>query len=212
MNTDALIKALAEDAARRPTSTVTRMALALAGGGLISSAWLLLTLGVRPDIADALQTWRFVTKLAVVLVCVLASLRASARLAHPDADQRRALAALTFPVAMLALAVGWELVTSPPDSWATRAIGTNWRLCLTYITLLSLAPLGSLLLALRAGAPRSPATAGAAAGLLAGSLSASLYALQCFDDSPLFVAVWYVPTIAAVSFAGAIIGSRVLQW
>jgi hypothetical protein len=65
---------------------------------------------------------------------------------------------------------------------------------------------------MRAGAPRSPGIAGAAAGLLAGSLAATLYALHCFDDSPLFVAFWYVPAIALVMLGGAAAGSRALRW
>jgi hypothetical protein len=91
-------------------------------------------------------------------------------------------------------------------------MGSNSRLCLASITLLSVAPLVALLVALRAGAPRSPAMAGAAAGLLAGGLGAVLYAIHCPDDSPLFVALWYVPAVALVVLAGAAAGSRVLRW
>jgi hypothetical protein len=54
--------------------------------------------------------------------------------------------------------------------------------------------------------------AGAAAGLLAGGLGAVLYAIHCPDDSPLFVALWYVPAVALVVLAGAAAGSRVLRW
>jgi hypothetical protein len=70
----------------------------------------------------------------------------------------------------------------------------------------------ALLVALRAGAPQSPAMAGAVAGLLAGSLAALLYAIHCFDDSPLFVARWYLPAIAVVVLAGAAAGARALRW
>ncbi len=74
------------------------------------------------------------------------------------------------------------------------------------------APLAALLVGLRAGAPRSPAMAGATAGLLAGALAAALYATHCPDDSPLFVLLWYVPSIALVALAGAAVGNRVLRW
>jgi hypothetical protein len=70
----------------------------------------------------------------------------------------------------------------------------------------------ALLFALRAGAPRSAASAGAAAGLLAGGLAAALYATHCPDDSPLFVALWYIPAIALVASVGAACGSRLLRW
>jgi hypothetical protein len=67
-------------------------------------------------------------------------------------------------------------------------------------------------MALRAGAPRVPAWAGAVAGLLAGCLSAALYATHCPDDSPLFVAVWYALAVMLVTLAGALAGHRLLRW
>jgi hypothetical protein len=212
MKTDDLINAIAVDGATRAPSLAGRLGVALAIGASIAGAWFVQSLGIRWDIGDALQTWRFVTKMAVVLAGCAAALWATARLARPDADQRTALAVLAVPVAMLALAIGAELSVSPANAWPAWAIGTNSRLCLISIALMSVAPLVSMLVALRAGAPRSPALAGAVAGLLAGCLGATLYAMHCFDDSPLFVALWYTPPIALVGLVGAIAGSRVLRW
>jgi len=212
MKTDDLLEAIVADGARRPAPIPARLAGALALGGLAAGALLLASIGVRPDIGSALQTWRFVAKIAILLACLAAALWASAQLARPDADRRRVLAALLVPVAALAAAVAWELATTSAETWQARAIGTNSRLCLTAVTLLAVAPLVLLLAALRAGAPRSPAIAGAVAGLLAGSVGAVLYGLHCFDDSPLFVALWYSPAIALVALAGALAGSRALRW
>ena len=212
MKTEHLINAIAADGAARPSSVSARLAAALAIGGGVAGALFAVGLGVRPDIAIAVQTWRFVTKIAIVLVCLVAALWVAAQLTRPEADRRTVLAALLLPAAMLVAAAAWELAASGPDAWWVRAIGTNSRKCLIAITLLSIAPLASLLLALRAGAPRSPAIAGAAAGLVAGSLAAVLYGLHCFDDSPLFVAFWYTPAIALVMLAGAAAGSRALRW
>jgi len=212
MKTDDLLEAIVADGARRPAPIPARLAGALALGGLAAGALLLASIGVRPDIGSALQTWRFVAKIAILLACLAAALWASAQLARPDADRRKVLAALLVPVAALAAAVAWELATTSAETWQARAIGTNSRLCLTAVTLLAVAPLVLLLAALRAGAPRSPAIAGAVAGLLAGSVGAVLYGLHCFDDSPLFVALWYSPAIALVALAGALAGSRALRW
>lgn len=212
MKTEHLINAIAADGAARRPSISARLAVALAVGGFVAGALFVAGLGVRPDIAVAIQTWRFVAKVAIVLVCFVAALWVAMQLTRPEADQGRVLAALLLPAVMLVLAVGGELAASGGNAWWTRAVGTNSRLCLTAITLLSVAPLVSLLVAMRAGAPRSPGIAGAAAGLLAGSLAATLYALHCFDDSPLFVAFWYVPAIALVMLAGAAAGSRALRW
>jgi hypothetical protein len=212
MKTDALIKAIAEDGATRSPSVAARMALALAIAAGISGALFMLTLGARPDIDGAAHTWRFVAKVVIVLACLVAAWRATAQLARPEADRRRVLAVLLLPAALLVLAIGWELVTSPAETWAARAVGTNSMLCLVSITLLSVAPLLAVMTALRAGAPRSPTLAGALAGLLAGSLAATLYALHCFDDSPLFVALWYSLAIALVVLVGAAAGARALRW
>jgi len=96
--------------------------------------------------------------------------------------------------------------------WQTKLVGSNSLICMTAIPLLSLPLLGALLLALRDGAPTSRGTAGAAAGLVAGGLAAALYATQCIDDSPLFVATWYPIAIGAVTILGALLGRRLLRW
>jgi NAD(P)H-dependent FMN reductase len=51
-----------------------------------------------------------------------------------------------------------------------------------------------------------------AAGLVAGGLAAALYATQCTDDSPLFIATWYSIAIGAVTVLGAVLGRHQLRW
>jgi len=212
MKTDDLIKAIAEDGAASARPLSLRVLVALGIGGLLAAALFAQALGVRPDIGSAMRTWRFVGKVVITLTCFAAALWATAQLSRPDAEPRTALAAFSLPMLLLGLAIGVELASSSAGTWSARAMGSNSRLCLASITLLSVAPLVALLVALRAGAPRSPAMAGAAAGLLAGGLGAVLYAIHCPDDSPLFVALWYVPAVALVVLAGAAAGSRVLRW
>jgi hypothetical protein len=91
-------------------------------------------------------------------------------------------------------------------------MGHNAAYCLALIPLLSIAPLAGFILALRAGAPRRPALAGAAAGLAASTIASALYAWHCIDDSPLFVATWYTIAIALVTAIGAALGRRYLRW
>jgi hypothetical protein len=212
MKTDELIAAIAADSAAPLPSVKGRMAAALAAGGAVAGAWFVYSLGVRPDVASAVLTWRFVTKLLIVAACVVSALWASLRLARPEAERSGTLAILSVPPALLAIAVVAELALSPADGWAARAIGSNSRICLVSVALMAVAPLAALLMGLRAGAPRSAAAAGAVAGLLAGSLGALLYAFHCTDDSPLFVALWYSPPIALAAAAGALVGSRLLRW
>lgn len=212
MKTDDLIKAIAADAAARMPSVGVRMAVALAIGGSVAAVLFVVNLGVRPDVLYALQTWRFDTKLLITLLTFVGALWATARLTKPDADQRLPLAALLLPLLALAIAVAWELTLSPIATWSARAVGSNSKLCVVSILAMSIAPLAALLMALRAGAPRSPGMAGAAAGLVAGGLAATLYATHCPDDSPMFVTLWYIPAVLSSTLMGAAVGHRVLRW
>jgi hypothetical protein len=91
-------------------------------------------------------------------------------------------------------------------------IGSNSRVCMTAIPLLSLPLLAAALVGLRHGAPSRPGLAGALAGMLSAGLAATLYAAQCTDDSPLFVATWYTVATAMVAAIGALAGSRLLRF
>jgi hypothetical protein len=48
--------------------------------------------------------------------------------------------------------------------------------------------------------------------MMASGLAGALYAVNCTDDSPLFVAVWYSLAIVTVSFVGAVAGRKLLRW
>jgi hypothetical protein len=62
------------------------------------------------------------------------------------------------------------------------------------------------------GPDPGPGLTGAVAGLLSASIAATLYAANCTDDSPLFVAVWYPLAIGFVALVGCLAGRRWLQW
>jgi hypothetical protein len=94
----------------------------------------------------------------------------------------------------------------------TRLVGSNSRVCMTAIPLMSLPLLAAALFGLRHGAPTRPVITGAVAGLLSAGLAATLYASHCTDDSPLFVATWYTIATALVSAIGALAGSKVLRF
>jgi hypothetical protein len=212
MRTEDLIEAISRDAAAPGPWLGGRMGAALVLGAVVSGAVFALLLGVRPDVMTVMHGWRFTLKVAVAALSLAAATWASARLTHPEACARDVAVALCLAPAVLALAVGCELLAVPSAEWSARAVGHNALLCLGSIPLLSLAPLAAMLGALRAGAPRFPATAGAVAGLLAGGMGATLYATHCTDDSPLFVALWYPIGIGLIALLGAAAGRRVLRW
>jgi hypothetical protein len=85
-------------------------------------------------------------------------------------------------------------------------------MCLASIIFLSVLPLTATIYALRQGAPASPAVMGAVGGLLAGALGATVFAMHCTNDSPLFVAIWYTLATGLMALTGLLVGRYVLRW
>ena len=209
MKTDDLIRALAADPVPAPPverALWTSLALGLAASVIL----FVVTLGIRPDLAQALESIRFLIKPVFPLILVAGAMCALTRLWRPGKP------APLWPVALapaaLALAFVLELIALPAQQWGAALVGGNALKCFIFIALLSLAPLAATLAALRRGAPTRPALTGAVAGLLSAGMGATLYALHCPDDSPLFVATWYVIASGFVATIGAAIGARVLRW
>ena len=105
-----------------------------------------------------------------------------------------------------------KLLTIPRSDWVVHLIGSNAVNCMTRILLLASGPLVLFIAALKSGAPAHPGLSGAMAGLAAASLVAVFYALNCFDDSPLFVIIWHPLAILAVVSVGYLAGVRYLRW
>jgi hypothetical protein len=212
MKTEDLIEALVQDAPRPQLSPARRILVAIALGAIVAGVLFALSLGVRPDLGSALETWRFVLKPVLAVICLVSAWWACLQLTRPEVRPQDVAGWLLVTPALLGVAVLYELVAIPPALWSARLVGSYARICLLAIPLLSIVPLAVLLIALRVGAPRSPISAGAVAGLLAGALSATLYATHCPDDSPLFVAVWYTLAVGLVTATGALVGRRILRW
>lgn len=212
MRTDDLVHALAADCTARRPSVGRRFVLAVTAGFAVSAVLFWVTLGPRPDFAAALATVRFDLKLVETLLLAVTAGTLVLRLVQPGARTSLQTIALAAAPTLLAVAVIAELLVVPAGQWEARLVGDNSLICLPAIVLLSLPLLAAALMALRQGAATSPGAAGAAAGLVAGGLAAALYAMQCTDDSPLFVGVWYSIAIAAVALLGAMLGRRLLRW
>jgi len=211
MKTDDLITALAADTLSPGRAPAHTLRLAALFGGLLSAIVLLGLFGLRGDLVPALATWRFDAKLAIVSVAVIVALADCIRLAAPTATGWASRASLLVP-ALLIAAVGLELLSVPRDALISRAVGSNALVCVLAIPALALAPLLLGLWAMRSGAPVAPVAAGAAVGRLAAAIAATLYALHCFDDSPLFVALWYSLATLPVMLLGAVAGRVALRW
>lgn len=209
MKTDDLIKGLSADPTPEMPMRQAWLA-ALAASIVLAAAAFFVLLGPRADIGAAMETWRFLFKFVVTILLAVTAWVAVRSLATPGSIWRwvwlLAAPALLFAAAMV------EMMVLPEGAAMPRMMGTNSMLCLAAIPAIGLPPLGVFLAALRHGAPTRPALAGMVAGLLAGGIAATFYAMHCFDDSPLFVIVWYTLAIGILAAVGALAGRVVLKW
>ena len=213
MKTDDLIRAMVADNASVKAPISRTVWLALGAGLLLAVAHFFSLLGVRSDFAHAIMNDpRFMFKFVFTIGLAIPAALLVLRLARPDGVAGWSKWLLIVPPLLLAAAVALEMQAVPADHWAVSAFGSMPVACMKYIPVLSLAPFVAILFALRQGAPSRPAAAGAAAGLLSGAIGAALYATFCVDDSPMFLAIWYVAGITIVSALGALVGSRLLKW
>jgi len=212
METDQLIRTLAADNAlpARPVGFV--LALALLAAAPVSVAMFFAGLGVRPDVMTAMHNPFFDLKFVVTLALAIPAIAISLHLSRPEASLRGWAWLLLIPAGLLVAGISGEMMMPQRLPMITRLVGSNSRLCLTAIPLISLPLLTAALIGLRHGAPSRPAVAGAIAGLLSAGLAATLYASHCTDDSPLFVATWYSIATALVTAIGALAGSKLLRF
>jgi hypothetical protein len=211
METDQLIRTLAADNAYRARPVGFVLAVALLSAAPVSVAMFFAGLGVRPDIMTAMQNPFFDLKFVVTVALAISAITISLHLSRPEATLRGWAWLLLIPVGLLVGGIASEMTLPQPLPMMTRLVGSNSRVCLTAIPLMSLPLLAASLIGLRHGAPTRPAVAGAIAGLLSAGLAATLYASHCTDDSPLFVASWYTIATALVTAIGALAGSRMLR-
>ncbi len=212
METEQLIRTLAADSTHRARPVGYVLGLALLAAAPVSLAMFLSGLGVRPDVMAAMHNPFFDLKFVVTLALAVTAIVVSLHLSRPEVSLKGWWWLLLIPVGILAAGIASEMMMPQRLPMIVRLIGSNSRICLTAIPLMSLPLLAGALLALRHGATTRPAAAGAIAGLLSAGLAATLYASHCTDDSPLFVATWYPIAIALVAAVGALVGSKVLRF
>jgi hypothetical protein len=211
VKTDDFINLLARDS-DRPRGFRSIVAGAVAGGIIIAAILFFAGIGFRPDISEAVRSNRFLFKFVVTISLAVGAIWVALSVGRPGGSLAHRGLALAIAPALLAGAVGVELLVLPEDQWMPRLVGHNARDCLTLIPLLAIGPLACLMAALREGAPSSPGLAGAVAGLAASGIAATFYAANCTDDSALFVMTWYPIAILIVTTAGYFIGRTLLRW
>ena len=160
MDTDRLIHTLVADNAHRERPVALVLALALLAAAPFSLVMFFMELGVRPDAMVAMRNPFFDLKFLVTLALALPATLIAIHLSRPEVLLRRRAWLLLIPLGLLGIGIGGEMMMPQRLPMMTRLVGSNSKICLTAIPLLSLPLLAAALIGLRHGAParrRSPA-------------------------------------------------------
>lgn len=213
MKTDDLISLLAADTAEVPPHAAARqIAIAMAVGVPLAILAMLLTMGPRPDLAQAIGMPMFWMKVLLPAAVACAGFATLARLARPGVSARAVEWAIAVPVVLLWLLAIAAYAGSPPSERAAMVWGQSWRTCTVSVLMISVPIFVAAFLALRQLAPTRLVHAGACAGVLSGAAGAAIYAFHCRETALPFMAIWYVAGIAATASVGAVLGPRLLRW
>ena len=213
MTTDDLIARLASDIAHvRRHAVGHRLAIGIALGALVSVFYVVVMMGVRPDIGTAMHGFPFWMKWGYTISLSVVALVMTKQLAHPDSGNLRWLWLITIPVLLLASIGAMELIRTPPGEWLAMWLGESWMVCSWRVFALAIPIFVGLLWSFRKLAPTRLRAAGAAAGLTAGAFAATVYCVHCPEVSAIFVLTWYSLGILLAVSAGALLGPRLLHW
>ncbi|HXS07993.1 MAG TPA: DUF1109 domain-containing protein [Rhizomicrobium sp.] len=213
MRTDDLIDRLSGALEPVPPLPVLRvLALGLVGGAVVSALVMTATIGIRPDLPEAMGGEAFRLKFVYTFVVAAFGLLLVDRLARPDAHIGRYGWLLAVPVLVMVVMAANEMMPADAATRHALIMGHSARVCSILIAGLALPLFAGLFWALRRLAPTRLTEAGAAAGLLAGSAAATIYALHCTESTPTFIAIWYSAGILLTVLLGATLGRLLLRW
>jgi hypothetical protein len=205
MDTDALIEALARDAAPvSPRAVERRLAAGTLAGSLAALAAVAALLGIRAGLPDS----AFWMESAYGLSLAIIGLFLAAQLARPETRRPKGLWLPVLPVLALAALASGGLPGGGPEALPA---GSGWG-PVPPILALSAPVFAGLVWAFGRLAPTRLAAAGAAAGLASGGIAAALYALHGPPASAAYVLTRCSAAVALACASGALLGPRLLRW
>jgi hypothetical protein len=213
MKTDELVAALSRNVEPVDRRLIRRsVGLALAAAVVFALGLMAVSLHVRGDFMTARAAVFLVGKVGFAITIVSIASIYLLRLARPGGERKITSLLPAVPFAAATLLAIVTLGFSPASHWNAMILGDEWLECLLSIPIIAVVPFAVLVWAVRKAAPTNLVLTGTFTGLIAGGVSALAYALHCTSDSVPFVAVWYGGTIVLCTFAGAILGPRLLRW
>jgi len=213
MQTSDLIERLAADLQPlAPRAALSRLAVGLCVGGLITLALVWLTLGPRSDFSEAVLTVAFWRKSAYVMAVTIAGFWICLQLARPEGAPRVRLLVGCVPLLVLGSAALIELRATQPGERVELWLGGSALRCPWMIAAFAIPVFAGVLWAFRRFAPTRPRLAGFGAGWLAGAVSAVMYSIHCNESAASFVVSWYTAGMLVPALIGMLVGPRVLRW
>ena len=213
MKTDDLISMLATGVTPVDRHVVSRrFGIALAVGAAVATLLVASTLHFRTDLAEVAATPLFWAKVALPLSLLLGALWMATRLARPGMATGACWPGIAVPFVAVWLGAAYVLAGTPPGERAAAVLGQTWRVCPFAIAMLSAPVFIAVFWALRGLAPTRLRLAGAVGGLLSGAVATLAYCLHCPEMGVAFWGVWYVLGMMVPTFAGALLGHRLLRW
>lgn len=213
MQTDDLIAHLTGELEPvRGTEVVRILATGLALGLLGSALLMAVTIGIRPDIIQAMGGGAFWLKFTYTLVIAILGLKLVERMGRPGTDAIWPLLLIAVPVLTLMSMMAMQMMPADDATRHVLLMGHSANVCSVLIAGLALPLFAGLFWSLRRLAPTRLTEAGAAAGLLAGSAAATIYAFHCTESTATFIAIWYTAGIALTTLMGAALGRFLLRW
>jgi hypothetical protein len=210
MKTEDLIDALS--AGIEPVKPARLNPVMLAGAGAAAVLAVVLLLGVRPDLHEAMGGPTLWMKALYTVALAGTSIWLATRLGRPGVRAMPALAALAVVVGVAVIWGGAEMMATPADQRMADWRGGSSSVCGLNILLASLFAAPLVFLSARRLAPTRPTAAGAALGLATGAVAATAYGLHCTEATAAFVATWYTLGVATAGLIGAVIGRFALRW
>ncbi len=210
MNTDDLIKTLAQDTAIPNHHWVRRLGFAFFIAAPFSIMMVWLSLGLNEDIPNLLGNGQFLTKMLWFLLMAASGFWVLGKSLCPDQTPGRHFY-LPCLLQMGMLVAGGVSCLWPAAWWSV----TCWH------ELVGMPPHGAgIFLAAAVGKPRggsgdgaaNPGLAGLAAGIMSGGLGAFIYGLHCPELALPFIAIWYALGMLLVAGLGFVAGRIVLRW
>ncbi|KJF68422.1 NrsF family protein [Rhizobium nepotum] len=211
--TDDIIDQLAGDLKPVPAFALERrLALAALPAMGVSLLLMLVILGLRGDMNDALTEVGFWIKSAYNALLALIAFLAVNRLARPDGDSGRIFVWLAVIFAAMAAIALVQLGFAFPEDYRALILGSSALHCPFLIVAFALPVFLANFGVLRRSAPADPALAGFVAGIAAGAAGAWVYSWFCTENGMAFVLIWYSLGIFLTGLIGAFAGSRLLRW